>query len=212
MIPVNEDHPSQDREYSSALSTIGRALDGLPVKAFEITYNAPNYFVRIEVWRNEGNAKNAFRRTLDNVQSMFTSANPQNSSTSIFEVFYTPKQIEKLDQVSQAKPSKRAAYRRSLSRALGRIGAYVELKGGNLVQISSKGGSFIVQYATAPDTCITEELHTASWYDFLRAALSSGARAGRVDGREWALDFKSKHGLGTAERKWRAPAKNSAKG
>jgi hypothetical protein len=212
MPTLDEEHVSETGEYRRALRAIGTALDALTLKAFEITYSAPNYIMRLEVQRETPEVMHVLARMLKSLKRLFHRRYLENNSSTTLELIYTPKQIQKLEQENQLRLRKGTAYPHSLARTLARIGAYVELKGADLVQISSRDGCFTVQYATALDHCITERLSTASWYDFLWLALRSGARSGRIDGRDWALDFKSKHRLRSAQRKWRPAVKSSIKG
>jgi hypothetical protein len=197
-------------EYSKALRAIGSALDVLPLERFLLTYNPPNYILRLTLRRNENSTANDVATPIiEVVRRVLPRYCPQESATIAVDVIYTPSQIEELHQRAQQKNGRQ--HPRVLADALGAIGSYLEHKGAHLVQISRPGQSFTMQYTTAADGCVTEEFSAASWYDLIIMFLSRGVWFGRMAGRNWAREFASKHGFRITQSKTATTIESSDK-
>lgn len=146
---------TQSRAYYQTLRAIGQALEAQQLSTFDLKCSGESYLVRGETSRSS----NTLQTWLQRLQGRL----PKDSR----EVTYTPQDIERLERHGREK--RRDPYRlpdfHSLSNVLRTLGAYLDIKGADLLRVQKKELSMTVLYQTRHGHPEIEERDIASFYD-----------------------------------------------
>lgn len=161
-------HRTQGRtaSYAQTLRAIGQTLEVLDLEAFELKSDGRDYLVRGETAAlllekqdlQESGLRAVWRRLLRGQQ-----AKPRS-----IELRYTPEDIDRLQREGQTR--RRDPHEipdpYSVSEILRAVGAYLDLKGAHLLEVSRRNGRVTIQYETAEGRRTVEKHKLSSLYNF----------------------------------------------
>lgn len=166
MAMINEGLKHYVKDYSKALRAIGDGLEALQVELIEIRCEGENYIVRAETRKQPSKISllNDLRNGAFRIMwQILPSSYQWNPSSVAMDLFYTPKLVERLESVGQARRENASMpdpY--SMPTTLRVIGAYIDSKDVRLRQISRRDELMVIQYETPQGDCRTEELTASS--------------------------------------------------
>lgn len=185
MATINEVLTPHISNCSKTLRVIGDALEALRAEMIDVRCEGENYIVRAKSRRQPSKIslvkdlrKSGFRVLWQILPGRY----PWKRSSVALELFYTPKDVERLEYAGQMRRGNGGMpdpY--SLATALRTIGAYIDSKGGRLLQISRRDELMIIRYETLRGDRCTEELTASSLYAlFVRMYLKRSDRRSKM--------------------------------
>jgi hypothetical protein len=151
--------------YSQPLRVIGFALEVIEVDAFKITYDAPNFVVKLgSRKRSELPLRRTRKSTVCQVFHPMYPSGRSNSSSDV-ELIYTPEHLERLDNEGLLRRRGSGELDpNSLAQSLRALGAYLECKGARLIRISKHGPFTSIEYDSSQDGRTREQFMPSALY------------------------------------------------
>lgn len=165
-------------DYAQPLRTIGQDLEMLHVEDFNMENNGNDFLVRGEAnppaqkdSRSEDLQATGFWmpwRILRGGLADQKQPAPESPPPVALELRYTPQDLDRLEHEGRARRNdpNMMPDPNSLSQILRALGAYVNRKDVNLLEVSKQGQSLTIHYETAEGSRNSEELTANSMYDF----------------------------------------------
>jgi hypothetical protein len=155
--------------HAQILRVIGQALNKLHVKTFELKIQGNKYFLRAEATKpllKKSRIQNGLKSQLWALRRRFQGPYRAKHPSVVFELRYTPQDINDLESKGQARRQdpKGMPDAYSLSEILRVVGAYVDLKGARLLEVSKQGQWVTIRYQTAQDRTHMEKVEISSFY------------------------------------------------
>jgi hypothetical protein len=169
----NEYLDDDSSNYSKALRAIGHALEALSADLVDLRCEGGNYIVHAKARKQPSKAslienlrKGGFRVLWQTIPSRFL----LKKSLVALDLFYTPKDVERLEYEGQARRENGGTPDpHSPTAALRAIGAHINSKEACLLGISRRDGVMTVQYETSRGDRCREEFTPASLYELFVA-------------------------------------------
>ncbi len=168
--------------HAQILRVIGQALNKLHVQAFELKVQDNKYFLRGESKKpllKKSRIQNGLKGQLWALWRRFQCPYKAKRPSVVFELHYTPQDINDLESKGRARRQdpKGMPEAYSLCEILRVVGAYVDLKGARLLEVSKQGQWVTIRYQTAQDRTHMEKVEISSFYAiFVRMYLQRSDR------------------------------------
>ena len=155
--------------HAQILRVIGQALNKLHVETFELKIQGNKYFLRAESKKpllKKSRIQNGLKGQLWPLWRRFQCPYKAKRPSVVFELHYTPQDINDLESKGRARRQdpKGMPETYSLSEILRVVGAYVDLKGARLLEVSKQGQWVTIRYQTAQDRTHMEKVEISSFY------------------------------------------------
>ena len=139
--------------YARDLRAIGDDLESKEIEDFELKSDGINYLMRVEAWEPPPKklATDVLIEGLHTLWQKLQRREPRPVFPADFEQRYTPEDIDRLDREGRTRrqPSQKMPGTESVSQILRAVGAYLDLKGTHLLELSKRGPWITLRYKTA---------------------------------------------------------------
>jgi hypothetical protein len=162
---------SLDLSFSQLLRPVGQMLEPLKIESFSLKIEDGGVHVRAQ--KREERQPPTHEVSLRVVWQTFRRQKPQpvkqpEGPSGVLELHYTRDDIERIDAEEQAKRKGTGGTpeAHALSQIFRAVGAYVDQKGGRLLEFRKVNDEITIEYESALKKKLTEQFTVASLYDY----------------------------------------------
>jgi hypothetical protein len=160
-----------DFNFSQLLRPVGQMLEPLQIESFSLKIEDSG--VHVSAQKREERQPPAHEVSLRVVWQTFRRQKPQpvkppEGPSGVLELHYTRDDIERMDAEEQAKRKGTGGTpeAHALSQIFRAVGAYVDQKGGKLLEFRKANDEITIEYESALKKKLTEQFTVASLYDY----------------------------------------------